>query len=85
MYACCSLCKVPLQILSRSCRPRRHGSDLIQTEAAGAASRSAKEAASEVKKSGTADTLYLGMLFGGWYLFNIWFNMYATPAAAAAT
>jgi len=47
------------------------------------ASRNAKEAAEEVKKSGTADTLYLGMLFGGWYLFNIWFNIYNKKALKA--
>lgn len=27
------------------------------------------------KDSMGGSTLYLGMLFGGWYLFNIYFNM----------
>lgn len=27
------------------------------------------------KKESMNKTLYLGMLFGGWYLFNIYFNM----------
>ena len=27
------------------------------------------------KKEALGKTLYLGLLFGGWYMFNIWFNM----------
>lgn len=30
---------------------------------------------SAAQKEPLSKTLYLGMLFGGWYLFNIYFNM----------
>eukprot|EP00884_Botryococcus_braunii_P002315 jgi/Botrbrau1/12084/Bobra.0186s0008.1 len=33
-------------------------------------------AAAEAKEGGLGKTLYLGVLFGGWYLFNIYFNIY---------
>ena len=33
------------------------------------------------QKETLGKTLYLGMLFGGWYLFNIYFNMCAVQSA----
>ncbi len=35
--------------------------------------------AGEVPASGSKKTLLLGALFGGWYLFNIYFNLYVSP------
>ncbi|CAK0747801.1 holo-[acyl-carrier-protein] synthase [Coccomyxa viridis] len=32
--------------------------------------------AGDVQASGSKKTLFLGTLFGGWYLFNIYFNLY---------
>ena len=41
----------------------------------GAASLPLPPAAPAEEEGGTGKTLYLGLLFGLWYLFNIQFNM----------
>ncbi|GAB2221207.1 hypothetical protein Droror1_Dr00012378 [Drosera rotundifolia] len=58
--------------------PRRNGgerSDLVVVRAAAEEAAGAGEV--EVKKVGNVgETLQLGLLFGLWYLFNIYFNIY---------
>ena len=41
----------------------------------GFAERSWGALAGDVQASGSKKTLFLGTLFGGWYLFNIYFNL----------
>lgn len=43
----------------------------------------ADSSAAAEKKESLGKTLYLGALFGGWYLFNIWFNMCAAAPSPA--
>ncbi|XP_076904918.1 phosphoenolpyruvate/phosphate translocator 1, chloroplastic-like [Bidens hawaiensis] len=51
-------------------------SDGFQAKAASADSADAGDVAAVATKSKLAETLVLGSLFGLWYLFNIYFNIY---------
>lgn len=48
-----------------------------------AAAENAGAAESPKPKSSAMDTLMLGSLFGLWYLFNIWFNIYNKQVVVA--
>lgn len=56
-----------------------------EPESDGVVVRAAAESAgaAEIPKSNVKDTLVLGSLFGLWYLFNIYFNIYNKQVAAA--
>lgn len=56
-----------------------------EPESDGVVVRAAAESAgpAEIPKSNVKDTLVLGSLFGLWYLFNIYFNIYNKQVVAA--
>ncbi|KAL4559720.1 hypothetical protein LXL04_031865 [Taraxacum kok-saghyz] len=64
-------------ISTRSPVIKRESSDVFEVKATFVSdSADESEAAAAESKSKVAETVVLGLLFGAWYLFNIYFNIY---------
>lgn len=62
--------------MSRSPVIKRESSDVFEVKATSVPDDADESDAAAVAKSKMAETLVLGLLFGVWYLFNIYFNIY---------
>ncbi|KAL4582460.1 hypothetical protein LXL04_007010 [Taraxacum kok-saghyz] len=63
-------------ISARSPVIKRKSSDVFEVKATFVSDSADESEVAPVSKSKVAETVVLGLLFGAWYLFNIYFNIY---------